>query len=456
MCSDVVIRVENLSKFYETYERPQDRLKQLIFPGVRKMLGLAPRSFASDFAALRDVSFEVKKGETFGIVGRNGSGKSTLLQILCGTLTPSTGKVQVNGKVAALLELGAGFNPEFTGKENVFMNGQIFGLTKKEIEERYTKIVDFADIGDFIDKPVKTYSSGMYVRLAFAVIAHVDADILVVDEALSVGDAYFVQKCMRFLRDFMKRGTLLFVSHDIGAVQSLCSNAMWLHKGDVKQIGEPKDIIKKYLEGLVAEKQDVDKVQEAAVEVSSNVAASKEKIDYVDMRDQFLNTTPLRNDIQVFVFDTTAADFGAGEARIDDTYIEDPDSGDRLTWVVGGEMLRIVIVAKALKDLDSVILGFDLKDRLGQTVFGDNTYLTYMEHPQSARSGQTFKGTFEFKIPVMPPGDYAITVAVATGSQDAHVQQHWIHDAIILKSQPSRACFGAVALPMRHIEISVG
>lgn len=453
MCSDVVIRVENLSKFYETYERPQDRLKQLIFPRLRRILGMKPKSFASDFAALRNVSFEVKRGETFGIVGRNGSGKSTLLQILCGTLSPSTGSVQVHGKVAALLELGAGFNPEFTGRENVFMNGQIFGLSKKEIEERYDKIVEFADIGDFIDKPVKTYSSGMYVRLAFAVIAHVDADILVVDEALSVGDAYFVQKCMRFLRDFMKRGTLLFVSHDIGAVQNLCNNAMWLHKGVVKQIGEPKDIIKKYLEELVAEKQEVDKVNQ--VEDEQEIIEIENKVDYVDMRDQFLNTTSLRNDIQVFKFDTSAGDFGAGEARIYDAYIEDINSEKNISWIVGGEMIRIVVVAKALQDLHSVILGFDLKDRLGQTVFGDNTYLTYRDNPKNASAGQLIKGVFEFRIPVMPAGDYALTVAVATGSQDSHVQQHWVHDAIILKSQPSRACFGAVALPMRNIGISV-
>lgn len=230
---------------------------------------------------------------------------------------------------------------------------------------------------------------------------------------------------------------------------------MWLHKGMVKQIGEPKDIIKKYLEELVAEKQDVDKVNQGENENKILEAEIENKIDYVDMRDQFLNNTSLRNDIQVFKFDASAGDFGAGEARIYDAYIEDVVSGNRLSWIVGGEMIRIVVVAKALQDLDSVILGFDLKDRLGQTVFGDNTYLTYRDNPQNASKGQLIKGVFEFRIPVMPAGDYALTVAVATGSQDSHVQQHWVHDAVILKSQPSRACFGAVALPMRNIGISV-
>ena len=217
MSSDIetVIEVANLTKYYDTYQNPSDRLKQLIFPPLLRLFGLRMKPYSRPFEALSDVSFSVKKGETFGIIGRNGSGKSTLLQILCGTLPPTSGTVKVNGKVAALLELGAGFNPEFSGKENVYMCARLYGLSTREIDDRFSKIIEFADIGDFIDKPVKTYSSGMYVRLAFSVVAHVDADILVIDEALSVGDAYFVQKCMRFLRQFMQNGTLLFVSHDV-------------------------------------------------------------------------------------------------------------------------------------------------------------------------------------------------------------------------------------------------
>ena len=187
-------------------------------------------SRGKDFYALRDISFDVSRGETVGIIGRNGSGKSTLLQIIAGTLSPSEGQVSVRGRVAALLELGAGFNPDYTGRENAYLNAQLLGLSKSQVDERFEDIAAFADIGEFIDQPVKVYSSGMYVRLAFAVVAHVDADVLIIDEALAVGDAFFTQKCMRFLRSFMSRGTVLFVSHDTGSVRNLCNRAIWLEK----------------------------------------------------------------------------------------------------------------------------------------------------------------------------------------------------------------------------------
>jgi lipopolysaccharide transport system ATP-binding protein len=209
--SDIAIRVQGLSKRYEIYTKPSDRLKQFVLPLLQRLTGKASKQYFREFWALKDVSFEVRKGQTVGIIGRNGSGKSTLLQMICGTITPTTGSIQTNGRVAALLELGSGFNPEFTGRENIYMNASVLGLNSSEIDIRFNDIVDFADIGDFVEQPVKTYSSGMMVRLAFAVIAHVDADILVVDEALSVGDAFFAQKCMRFLRKFMETGTVLFV-----------------------------------------------------------------------------------------------------------------------------------------------------------------------------------------------------------------------------------------------------
>jgi len=204
MCSDFVIKVEDLSKCYQIYDQPGDRLKQFLFPRLQDALGMHPRAYFHEFWALRSASFEVKKGETVGIIGRNGSGKSTLLQLICGTLAPSSGSIETKGRIAALLELGSGFNPEFTGRENVYMNAAVLGLGKNEIDACFDDIVAFADIGEFIEEPVKSYSSGMMVRLAFAVIAHVDADILIIDEALAVGDAFFTQKCMRFLRNFMK------------------------------------------------------------------------------------------------------------------------------------------------------------------------------------------------------------------------------------------------------------
>lgn len=245
MSSEVAIRVEGVGKCYAIYDKPHHRLLQQLFPNARP--------WHREFHALREVGFEVRRGETVGIVGRNGSGKSTLLQIVCGTLTPSSGRVEVNGRIAALLELGAGFNPEFTGRENVFLNGTVLGLTRAEIEARFDSIAAFADIGEFIEQPVKTYSSGMYVRLAFAVAINVDPDILVVDEALSVGDEAFQRKCYARLEAMRERGaTVLFVSHSAGAVIELCNRALLLDRGECLARGAPKYVIARYHKLLYA------------------------------------------------------------------------------------------------------------------------------------------------------------------------------------------------------------
>src|SRR5262245_6270990 len=228
MSSELVIGAHGVGKAYNIYRRPEDRLKQMFF---------RRRRYYEEYWALRDVSLDVRRGETLGIVGRNGSGKSTFLQIACGTLEPTSGHIETRGRIAALLELGAGFNPEFTGRENVYLSASILGLTPAQVYERYPAIVDFAGIGDFLEQPIKTYSSGMQARLAFAVAAHVDADILIVDEVLAVGDAAFAQKCMRFIRRFKDRGTLLFVSHDVSAVVGLCDRAVWLDGGMVRDVG---------------------------------------------------------------------------------------------------------------------------------------------------------------------------------------------------------------------------
>ena len=260
MSSEIAIKVENLSKCYQIYGQPHDRLKQSIYPRLQRLAGKQPKQYFREFWALKEISFEIKKGETVGIIGRNGCGKSTLLQMICGTLNPTSGSIQTHGRIAALLELGSGFNPEFTGRENVYMNASVLGLSNDETSSRFDDIVAFADIGDFIEQPVKTYSSGMMVRLAFAVIAHVDADILVIDEALAVGDAFFTQKCMRFLRTFMKTGTVLFVSHDTGAVVNLCNRGVLLDHGSVVMEGHPKEVTEKYLAKLYEISQEIDVV----------------------------------------------------------------------------------------------------------------------------------------------------------------------------------------------------
>ncbi|MGE8454772.1 MAG: ABC transporter ATP-binding protein, partial [Pseudomonadales bacterium] len=236
-----VIRVDRLSKCYQIYDRPHDRLKQFVAPRVRNMLGRPPVNYFREFWALRDVSFNVGRGETVGIIGRNGSGKSTLLQMICGTLMPTSGTVETHGRVAALLELGAGFNPEFTGRENVFLNAMVLGLSQSEVEQRFDEIAAFADIGQFIEQPVKHYSSGMYARLAFAVAINVDPDILVVDEALAVGDEPFQRKCFARIDAIKNRGaTILFVSHSGAAIINLCDRAILLNAGERLFTGIPK------------------------------------------------------------------------------------------------------------------------------------------------------------------------------------------------------------------------
>ena len=249
LSSQVAIRVSNLSKCFQIYEKPSDRLLQMLARGFKK--------YYREFWALKDVSFEVRKGETVGIVGRNGSGKSTLLQMICGTLNPSGGDIKVNGRIAALLELGSGFNPEFTGRENVYMNAAVLGLTKKEIDARYAEIEAFADIGQFIDQPVKTYSSGMSVRLAFAVAINSDPEVLVVDEALSVGDELFQRKCYSRIESIKAKGTtILFVSHSGNIVVELCDRAILMDAGELLLVGEPKEIIGKYQQLLYASQEN--------------------------------------------------------------------------------------------------------------------------------------------------------------------------------------------------------
>ena len=431
--TELAINVSNLGKVYQIYDRPEDRLKFSIISRLRRLAGLQSKSYYRKFWALRNVSLKVKKGETFGIIGCNGSGKSTLLQIVCGTLPPTHGKVDISGRVAALLELGSGFNPEFTGRENVYLYASILGLTKEEINARYNDILLFADIGSFIDQPVKTYSSGMVVRLAFAVVAHVDADILVIDEALSVGDVFFTQKCMRFLRDFKKTKTLIFVSHDTGAVLNLCDRAILLKDGAIEFQGNSKEVVEKYLQKDQSEIKD------------SNSNYQKNSRKKVDMRLKFINQTSLRNDIELFYCALKADSFGLGGATIKNVEFLTFDD-NLLTWIVGGETVKLEIHCLIKDELLSPIIGFQVKDRLGQVIFGDNTFLSYINNPVSAYSNQNLTASFEFIMPILPMGNYTVSVAIAEGTQKEHVQHHWVNDVIAFKSHSSSVCTGLVGL----------
>jgi lipopolysaccharide transport system ATP-binding protein len=450
MCSDIVIRAEGLSKGYQMYSQPADRLKQFVLPRLQRMAGQSAKSYFTEFWALKHVSFEIKRGETVGIIGRNGSGKSTLLQIICGTLNPTDGSVQTKGRIAALLELGSGFNPEFTGRENVYLNATLLGLNTREIDERFNDILEFADIGDFINQPIKTYSSGMMVRLAFAVIAHVDADILIIDEALAVGDAFFTQKCMRFLRAFMKTGTILFVSHDTAAVRSLCNHAIWLEKGQIIETGAPKEICEMYIEAFYESQQGKSSTTKLKV-----TKAIDEKFYTKDQRLQFINSSSLRNDLQVFEFDPDAASFGKGGAQIVSAVLLDEQKSP-LAWIIGGEQVTLRIRAIACEPLDAPIIGFFVKDRLGQTLFGDNTYLSYKDTPSLCDSSDNLYAEFTFQMPILPAGDYSINVAIANGTQADHVQHHWIHDAVLFKSESSSVSTGLIGIPMQSISLNSG
>lgn len=450
----LVIAVQDLSKCYQIYEAPRDRLKQFLLPRLQRLLGKKPRKYFRDFWALKDVSFEVRKGEVVGIIGRNGSGKSTLLQIICGTLSPTYGEVETNGRIAALLELGSGFNPDFTGRENVYLNGTVLGLSKDEIDTRFADIAAFADIGDFIDQPVKTYSSGMMLRLAFAVIAHVNADILVVDEALAVGDALFTQKCMRFIREFSKENVLLFVSHDTSAVINLCDRVVWLNKGQVAMYGNSKPVCESYLNSLFHNLQTDSTPTGAEMRENARIRRiGQEQLTWRDQRTDFVNASNLRNDLEIFKFHgDDSANFGGQDARIVNVALLDAE-GNALSWVVGGEKVCLRIEIEASISLEGVIVGFAVKDRLGQSLFGDNTYQSESCQNFRIAAGGHVVSEFEFFMPWLAQGDYVIQVAVAEGTQDKHRQLHWLHDALVFRSHHSPVSTGIMGIPMIDIRL---
>jgi lipopolysaccharide transport system ATP-binding protein len=435
--ADVAIRVENLSKCYQIYDKPQHRLWQGLFRGRKQ--------FYRDFWALKDVSFEVRKGETVGIIGRNGSGKSTLLQMICGTLTPTAGSIEVRGRVGALLELGAGFNPEFTGRENVYMNGSVLGLSHEEVDARYENIVAFADIGQFIDQPLKTYSSGMYVRLAFGVIANISADVLLIDEALAVGDAIFTQKCMRFLRQFQEAGTILFVSHDTGAVLNLCRRALWLHQGVALRSGEAKPVVEAYIRANIEATQG----QADVAETKRNDLSEADTEDVVESQNLAEETSESK---KAFTFDATALAFGKGGASVNSVVVIGEDRECRTT-INGGEAVTLRIAFTANEDIAGPIVGFHLKDRLGQIIFGENTFLSTRADPLDLRPGDVAVAEFRFRVPHLRTGEYALDVAIAEGTQDQHIQHQWFFDAIVVHVHTARSVWGLMSVPCSIVSL---
>jgi lipopolysaccharide transport system ATP-binding protein len=435
---DVAIAVHEVGKCYQLYDKPLHRMLQSLVGGHRR--------FYREFWALRGVDFEVRRGETLGIVGRNGAGKSTLLQIIAGTLRSSEGHASTHGRVAALLELGSGFNPEFTGRQNVYLNASILGLSRKQIDERIGAILAYAEIGDFVDQPVRNYSTGMVMRLAFAVVTHVDADVLIVDEALAVGDAFFMQKCMRFLREFRKRGTMLFVSHDGGAVTSLCDRAIWLEHGRVQQIGEARVVMDAYLEASLIERQGGKGARNGS---TPRLQPVRERV--VNSRQELIDRSALRNDLHVFPFKPETEGFGESKAVVTHVgfYLE---GGEATSMLLAGECVTLEIELLAQFDLDNVIVGFYIKNRHGQLLFGDNTVMSHVDE-FAVSANQAFCARFSFEMPRLGAGDYFVTVGVAEGTQEEHVIQHWLHEALRVTASGGSFSSGLVGIPMHDIKL---
>lgn len=439
---DLIIDARGVGKCYHVYDRPSHRLLQGLFG--------ASKRYYREFWALRGVDLQVRRGETLGIIGRNGSGKSTLLQLIAGTLAPTEGSIHVRGRIAALLELGSGFNPDFTGRENVHLNASILGLSADEIHARMETILAFADIGDFIDQPIRNYSSGMVMRLAFSVMAHVDADVLIIDEALAVGDAFFTQKCMRFLREFKARGTLLFVSHDDSAVSALCDRALWIDGGRPRAAGSSREVVQAYLQSLISARQDGE-IQAVKADADADAETMPER--RYDARRDWINASPFRNEIEVIDFNPSLEGFGEKRGHITGVRLRDIQ-GRELSWAVGGESVALEVAVQADRAMRQPIIGFYLKDGLGQLLFGDNTYLSTLANPVYLEAGDCLQVVFEFEMPRLKAGDYFFTIGFADGGKDDHSIQHWIHEALTLRSRCESWSIGIMGLPMHKIHVS--
>ena len=420
----MVIDVRNVSKRYEIYSTPRDRLKQLVLPHLHRAanqvgiaLGLttpkAPPSYFREFWALQDVSFQVRRGETLGIIGRNGSGKSTLLQILAGTLTQTSGEVNVNGRIAALLELGSGFNPEFSGRDNVFLNGRILGLTQKEIETRYDQIVEFADIGEFIDQPVKTYSSGMFVRLAFAVQAYIDASIVIIDEALAVGDVFFRQKCYARLEELRDSGAaILLVSHSMPDIEQYCERAILLDHGVSRFIGPATEAAKHY---YLLHQTQTRVTSKPATEPTTLQAATHG------------GTTIDRPPPEGFFDLTNKAQVSNGQARCLEIALCN-EAGQPCSSFRQGELAVFYSEFELTEDIGVPICGVVITNERGTIVHGKNAWQYDEDVPSGLGAGSRVVCRQEIALR-LGPGEYTFELGLASVTQSEWARRRSIsHD----------------------------
>ncbi|MCC7234071.1 MAG: ABC transporter ATP-binding protein [Bryobacterales bacterium] len=418
--SSLAAEFSGVSKSYPIYRSPGDRL--------REILTLHRKRYHDDFWALRDITFEIRKGSTFCIVGENGSGKSTLLQILAGILMPTTGAVSVQGRIAALLELGSGFNPEFSGRDNVYLNGSILGLSQKEMERKFPQIEQFAEIGDFIDQPVKTYSSGMSVRLAFSVAIHVDPEILLVDEALAVGDIYFRQRCMRKVHELRQRGvTILFVSHSMGDVKEIGDRTMWLDHGRIRAIGDTGKVVAEYLAAM-------SQKDTAYLELKPGDDAKPGK---AIPPPEVVNHVP-------------NIDHRHGDGRAEIVGIALYDHERRPLHMLMPEMKTIIrISVRAKEHLPSPNIGFMMRNHMGVDFAGTNTLREGAQLPP-LQPGDYCTVDFHLDIPTLYPGHFSFSPAIADGPLTEYQMCDWIDNAITLQmGHGSGPVYGYLHLPCR-------
>ena len=502
MPTEPIISVRNVSKIYRIWEDPSNRLfsscwrffAELAPARTRWHAALSHRATRGyrDFYALHGVSLEVHKGESIGIIGRNGSGKSTLLQIVAGTLTPSTGAITSHGRVAALLELGSGFNPDFTGKENVLLNAAVLGLSQSQITARYEAMVAFAEIGDFIDQPIKTYSSGMVMRLAFAVAAHVDPDVLIVDEALGVGDARFQLKCARAIDRFIEQGVaLLFVSHDASMVKRLCQRAILLEHGNVVYAGKPNDVVNLYSK-LIADNGSIEALapdiaalqagcpptalpdapiinSPATKEVEPSNPSASAAVEKADC--ESADTTALRlrlkaaetilrahsdgkgltRKMELMLADdrlhvqVSGQEFSYGGelGRIREVGISDAE-GQARTWFTTAEPVVIRMLVEASEDLPEPIFALTIKNTAGVEIYGTNT-LYSKQLPRPIKTGELREVTFAFDLDLLP-GNYFLSFGFTHFIGDQLVVIHRRYDAITIEVHGIDRCFGIANL----------
>ena len=406
--SEVVVKAEHITKEYKLYNSEMDRLKEAFNP--------FKKSYHKPFFALKDVNFQITKGEKVGIIGANGAGKSTLLKILTDVLTQTDGALEINGSVAALLELGAGFNPNYTGIENIKLNTALMGINPDDLDDKIQKIVDFADIGDFINQPVKNYSSGMFVRLAFATQIFSEPDILIVDEALSVGDIRFQQKCYRAMDQLMKDKTVILVTHDTAAVTRFCKRVIWMDHGQVQFDGETAEGLKLYQDHLIKLAIAENDFDQSYVDSSKSIAVSDSVSDISDIPDVQLTSQPKGN----------------GEASIIKCAVVN-EVGEITDIVEPQQKIKCVFVAQYKQKVQRPILGMEVFDRLGNVIFSVNTEMIGVQLPEA--SG-IVRYDFSIKVPRLNQGEYTISPGLAKGYQDSHVQMCWIDDALSFKVPP--------------------